>query len=108
VTGASVRTVERGYASSTGRRAGQVSRVHVIRDTPPRTERGLEAGHQTWCGQTTGKHQDSAAIVRDAPHALWAFQQLPGERIGRRSEPMPSPVPVPGWQGSLFDVDGAA
>ena len=39
---------------------------------------------------------------------LWAFQQLPGERVGRRSEPMPPPVPVPGWQGSLFDVDGAA
>jgi hypothetical protein len=70
VTAAPVRTVERGYASSTGRRAGQVSRVHVIRDIPPRTERGLAAGHQTWCGQTTGRHQNSAAIVRDAPHVL--------------------------------------
>jgi hypothetical protein len=29
---------------------------------------------------------------------LWAFQQLPGQRIKRRSEPMPEPVPVPGSQ----------
>ena len=38
---------------------------------------------------------------------LYAFQQLPDRRIGRRSEPMPGPVPVPGWQGSLFDLESA-
>lgn len=34
---------------------------------------------------------------------LWVFQQFPDRKIGRRSEPMPDPVPVPGWQPSLFD-----
>ena len=33
---------------------------------------------------------------------LYAFQQLPGRRIGRRSEPMPEAIPVPGTQMSLF------
>lgn len=37
---------------------------------------------------------------------LLAFQQLPGRKIGRRSERMPDAVPVPGWQPSLFE--GAA
>jgi hypothetical protein len=36
---------------------------------------------------------------------LYAFQQLPGARIGRRSEPMPDASPVPGWQPSLFDLE---
>jgi hypothetical protein len=36
---------------------------------------------------------------------LYAFQQLPGKRVGRRSEPMPDPAPVPGWQPSLFDLE---
>jgi hypothetical protein len=36
---------------------------------------------------------------------LYAFQQLPGKRIGRRGEPMPDATPVPGWQPSLFDVE---
>jgi hypothetical protein len=39
---------------------------------------------------------------------LFAFQQLPGRRIGRRSEPMPDAVPVPGWQPSLFDLEAAS
>lgn len=39
---------------------------------------------------------------------LFAFQQLPGRKISRRSEPMPEAVQVPGGQLSLFDVDGAA
>jgi hypothetical protein len=34
---------------------------------------------------------------------LYAFQQLPGRKIARRSEPMPGAAPVPGWQPSLFD-----
>lgn len=33
---------------------------------------------------------------------LHAFQQLPGRRIGRRSEPMPEAEPVPGSQDVLF------
>lgn len=39
---------------------------------------------------------------------LYAFQQLSGERVGRRSEPMPEAVPVPGWQPSLFDLEAAS
>jgi hypothetical protein len=35
---------------------------------------------------------------------LYVFQQLPARRIGRRSTPMPDPVPVPGWQEPLFGV----
>lgn len=38
---------------------------------------------------------------------LYAFQQLPGCRIKRRSEPMPEAVPVPGWQPSLFDLEAS-
>jgi hypothetical protein len=36
---------------------------------------------------------------------LWAFQQLPGYRIGRRSKPMPGPEPVPGTQSALFGLE---
>lgn len=39
---------------------------------------------------------------------LWAFQQLPSRRIGRRGTPMPEPEAVPGTQLPLFDLDGAA
>ena len=35
---------------------------------------------------------------------LWVFQQLPGRRIGRRSEPMPEAAPVPYTQASLFET----
>ena len=38
---------------------------------------------------------------------LLAFQQLPGARIGRRSEPMPDATPVPGWQPSLFELEAS-
>lgn len=38
---------------------------------------------------------------------LFAFQQLPGKRIGRRSEPMPEPVGVAGWQPSLFTLEAS-
>ena len=38
---------------------------------------------------------------------LWAFQQLPDKRIGRRSTPMPAAQPVPGSQMSLFSGEAA-
>jgi hypothetical protein len=38
---------------------------------------------------------------------LYVFQQLPGRKIGRRSEPMPEAVPVPGAQTSLFDLEAS-
>jgi hypothetical protein len=38
---------------------------------------------------------------------LYAFQQMPDRKIGRRSEPMPQALPVPGWQASLFDLESA-
>jgi hypothetical protein len=38
---------------------------------------------------------------------LWVFQQLPDRKIGRRSEPMPEAVPVPGAQTSLFDLEAS-
>lgn len=38
---------------------------------------------------------------------LYAFQQLPGRKIGRRSEPMPEAIPVPDAQMSLFDLEAS-
>jgi len=38
---------------------------------------------------------------------LYAFQQVPDRRIGRRSTPMPEPVPVPGSQDSLFALEAS-
>jgi hypothetical protein len=38
---------------------------------------------------------------------LLAFQQLPGKRIGRRSEPMPEAAEPPGWQPSLFGAEAS-
>jgi hypothetical protein len=38
---------------------------------------------------------------------LHVFQQLPDRRIGRRSEPMPEAVPVPGTQAALFDLEAS-
>ena len=57
-----------------------------------------------WCYRRAGWSH----VGYTKTEGLLAFQQLPGARIKRRSEPMPSPVPVPGWQPSLFDMDGAA
>ena len=62
-----VRTVERGYAASTGRRAGQVRRVHVIREKGPGN---WEPGSQALCGSHAWNVTDSPAIIRDAPHEL--------------------------------------
>lgn len=39
---------------------------------------------------------------------LWVYQQLPGQRVKRRSKPMPAPSPVPGTQPTLFDDDEVA
>lgn len=54
------RAVYRGYSSKSGKRAGQVRRLHVIRehgpgDAPP--------GSQTLCGQSAGRHTDSPAVI---------------------------------------------
>lgn len=38
---------------------------------------------------------------------LWAWQQLPDRRIGRRGKPMPAAEPVPGSQLALFGGDAA-
>jgi hypothetical protein len=63
-----VRTLERGYAASTGNRAGQVRRVHVIREEGPRGWEG--STRRTWCGGIAGNHRDSVPVIRDAPHEL--------------------------------------
>lgn len=39
---------------------------------------------------------------------LHAFQQLRDRRISRRSKPMPAPLPVPGSQAPLFDLEETA
>lgn len=61
-----IRTLERGY--TTTRRAGQVRRLHVIREVGPRGWDG--STRQTWCGQLGGRHTRSEPIIRDAPHPL--------------------------------------
>lgn len=60
----SVRTVERGYV--TGKRAGQVKRLHVIREEGP----GDYQGQQTMCGQHAWPVTKSEPVIRDAPHPL--------------------------------------
>jgi len=59
-----MRTLERGY--TTGRRAGQVCRVHVIREVGP----GDYRGKQTMCGQHAWPVTNSEPVIRDAPHPL--------------------------------------
>ena len=56
-----------------------------------------------WCYRRAG--WSHVGFTADA--GLWAFQQLPGRKIGRRSEPMPGAVPVPGWQPSLFELEAS-
>ena len=65
-----VRTIIRGYKASTGRRAGQVRRVHVIREEGPRGWDNSERGNQTMCGQHAWNVTDSPALIRDIPHPL--------------------------------------
>jgi hypothetical protein len=62
---APVRTCQRGYVRD-GQRAGQVQRVHVVREHGPKEQHGTS----TLCGQFTGAHRQSQGIFRDAPHEL--------------------------------------
>lgn len=87
-----VRTIERGYYAGS-RRAGQVRRVHVIREEGPRGWDNSEFGNQTMCGQGAWKGQNSTPIIRDVPHALpEGLQWCPkctghlAERLGRLTE----------------------
>lgn len=62
------RAVYRGYVQG-GRRAGQVRRLHVIRDTPVRTHTpGYQRFHAAqrdymWCGQSAGHHTNSEPLI---------------------------------------------
>jgi hypothetical protein len=53
------RAVYRGYYSGHGR-AGQVRRLHIIREEGPK---GSEPGSQTLCGQHTWHVQNSDAVI---------------------------------------------
>jgi hypothetical protein len=65
-----VRTVERGYYDNGAKRAGQVRRVHIIREEGPRGWDASDGKHQTWCGQSAWNGRNSRPIIRDAPHHL--------------------------------------
>lgn len=60
------RAMHRGYVKG-GHRSALVRRLHVIRDTPVRSQsvdgRDGAAGSRTWCGQGTGPHQNSEPVV---------------------------------------------
>jgi hypothetical protein len=56
-----------------------------------------------WCYRRAG--WTHVGFTKDV--GLHAFQQLPDRKIGRRSEPMPDAVLVPGWQPSLFDLEAS-
>jgi hypothetical protein len=56
-----------------------------------------------WCYRMAG--WTHIGFTKD--EGLYAFQQLPGRKIGRRSKPMPGAIPVSGMQMSLFDDDAA-
>jgi hypothetical protein len=57
------RAVYRGYVSN-GRRAGQVRRLHVVRDEGPA---GWESGKQTMCGQHAWDVTRSESVVIPLP-----------------------------------------
>ena len=85
-----VRTCQRGYHSGGRQPAGQVRRVHVIRETGTRS---LEPGGQNLCGVQAWNCQDSPAVIREAPHELpeglsWCPRcvGLLAERFGRTAE----------------------
>jgi hypothetical protein len=63
ITPRRIRTVQRGYATST-KRSSRVTRVHVVR------EDGKHAGRQTMCGQHAYDVTNSEAIIRNTPHPL--------------------------------------
>src|SRR5579859_7317806 len=53
------RAMVRGYPVTDKSRAGQVKRIHIIREDTPS---GLR---QTWCGQGTGAHKNSQPLIFD-------------------------------------------
>lgn len=55
------RAVHRGYWSG-GKRAGQVTRLHVVREEGPP---GAPPGSQTLCGQSARRHRNSDPVVID-------------------------------------------
>jgi hypothetical protein len=55
-----------------------------------------------WCYRRAG-----GSHVGFTAGGLWAFQQLPDRRIGRRSWPMPLASPVPGGTASLFELEAS-
>lgn len=62
------RAIWRGYYEGSSKRAGQVRRLHVIRDKPVgehyvRARPALRL--ETWCGQGAGSHQHSGPAVLD-------------------------------------------
>lgn len=63
-----VRTCQRSYVQD-GHRAGQVRRLHVVREHGPRGWEDRPAT-QTLCGQSTGTHRQSQGIIRATPHPL--------------------------------------
>ena len=60
-----VRTCQRSYVQD-GNRAGQVQRVHVVREHGPKDR----DGQSTLCGQHTYAVRQSEGIIREAPHEL--------------------------------------
>ena len=58
---ARARAMYRGYYEGS-RRAGQVGRLHVIRDKGPA---GWEDGKQAWCGQAAWKCENSPPVILD-------------------------------------------
>jgi len=53
------RAFYRSYHGATGKRAGQVTRCHVIR------EDGVAPGREGWCKTSATDHQNSVAVVLD-------------------------------------------
>lgn len=78
-----VRTVERGYYAG-NRRAGQVRRVHVLRDTDGPGD--WLAGSRFWCGQGAWDVTHSPAVVRDVPHELPEGLTWCGHCLGKLAE----------------------
>lgn len=59
MTGRHVRAMYRGYSTRSGRRAGQVRRLHIVR------EDGKFPGRQAECGVAGWDVRDSPAVVLD-------------------------------------------
>lgn len=83
-----IRTCQRSYVQD-GHRAGQVQRVHVVREKGPKDRDGT----MTLCGQHTYAVRQSEGIIRDAPHDLPASLSwcpkcvgLLAEQLGRTAE----------------------